>query len=314
MTTISVIIPMYNAAEYIAETLQSVSLQLLPNIWNLEIIVVNDSSTDKSAQIVAAFPDSRIFLVDLKENGGRVSARNLGIKAATGKYCLFLDADCAYHNQDTIGRYICAFESGIRACFGAATAVGDGFWERYQRENYQTRLSRNDLLSLVTSQNFGIEKDLLLIIGGFDARYQHYGFEDRDLYLTIAQYLNHYNIKISPDIKVCHRDRLSLDTVCSKMFNAGRYSAHVFKSKFPQEYIRMPYAKVDFSSLPPRCRPFIFHVLRRRKTFLLMGQKAIRLPIVPYGLKRLQVKCLSALYFMAGTWKQQACRGIIGGK
>ena len=58
----------------------------------MEIIVVDDGSTDNSAEYVKAYDDSRIRYI-FKENGGVSSARNAGIRAASGEWLLLLDAD-----------------------------------------------------------------------------------------------------------------------------------------------------------------------------------------------------------------------------
>ncbi len=88
---VSVIIPVYNTELYIAACLESVCRQTLKNI---EVIVVNDGTTDRSMikVVAAAEKDSRIKVIN-KENGGLSSARNRGIKEAVGEYILFLDSD-----------------------------------------------------------------------------------------------------------------------------------------------------------------------------------------------------------------------------
>lgn len=88
---VSVIIPVYNVQEYLEECVESVRSQTLKNI---EIICVNDGSTDESPRILRELEkqDSRIKIVD-KPNGGLSSARNLGMKEASGEYILFLDSD-----------------------------------------------------------------------------------------------------------------------------------------------------------------------------------------------------------------------------
>jgi len=88
---LSIIIPVYNVEEYLSRCLESVVNQTLLDI---EIICVNDGTKDNSVAIVEAFmhQDNRIHLVH-KENGGLSSARNVGIKKATGDYILFLDSD-----------------------------------------------------------------------------------------------------------------------------------------------------------------------------------------------------------------------------
>lgn len=88
---LSVIIPIYNVEKYLRECLDSVISQTLEEI---EIVCVNDGSTDGSRDILCAFEkkDNRIVVVD-KENGGQSSARNLGLDVAKGKYVYFLDSD-----------------------------------------------------------------------------------------------------------------------------------------------------------------------------------------------------------------------------
>ncbi|MCH4831112.1 hypothetical protein BWK60_12210 [Flavobacterium covae] len=85
----SVIIPLYNKENYIYNTLISVINQ---TYTYFEIIIVNDGSTDKSLEIVKNINDSRIKIFE-QNNKGVSSARNLGIKNATGSLIAFLDAD-----------------------------------------------------------------------------------------------------------------------------------------------------------------------------------------------------------------------------
>ncbi len=89
---VSVIIPVYNVEEYLRQCLDSVINQTFKDI---EIIIVNDCSTDNSLQIIEEYQkkDKRIKLIDLKQNVGLGNARNEGIKAANGKYLIFVDSD-----------------------------------------------------------------------------------------------------------------------------------------------------------------------------------------------------------------------------
>lgn len=86
---VSIIIPVYNAERFVYSTLESV----LNQSWrNLEVIVVNDGSTDRSMEICQQFDDPRITYVE-QENGGTAAARNTGIRHARGEYIGFIDAD-----------------------------------------------------------------------------------------------------------------------------------------------------------------------------------------------------------------------------
>lgn len=92
---ISVIIPVYNAEQYIDRCISSV----ISNTYkNLEIIVVDDGSTDNSLSILNGQNDNRIMVLQ-KENGGVSSARNAGLRFATGDYISFVDADDWVHAQ-----------------------------------------------------------------------------------------------------------------------------------------------------------------------------------------------------------------------
>lgn len=88
---VSVLIPVYNVEDYLEKCLDSVIAQTLNNI---EIICVNDGSTDGSVEILQRYKekDSRIKIIT-KENGGLPSARNAGLDAAKGKYIGFVDSD-----------------------------------------------------------------------------------------------------------------------------------------------------------------------------------------------------------------------------
>jgi teichuronic acid biosynthesis glycosyltransferase TuaG len=92
MPAVSVITPTYNAAAFIADTIRSVQAQTFPD-W--EMILVDDASTDETAEIVAAFAgtDSRLKLIRLERNSGTGVARDTATNAATGRYIAFLDAD-----------------------------------------------------------------------------------------------------------------------------------------------------------------------------------------------------------------------------
>jgi glycosyltransferase involved in cell wall biosynthesis len=89
--TFSVVIPAYQAADTIGDAIESVLVQ---TVVPLELIVVDDGSTDDIEAALASYRD-RISLIS-KENGGRASALNLGVGHASGEYVSFLDADDAY--------------------------------------------------------------------------------------------------------------------------------------------------------------------------------------------------------------------------
>lgn len=88
---ISIIVPVYNVEEYLNECLDSIKRQTYKNI---EVILVNDGSTDGSKEICERYckNDSRFKLIN-QENQGLSETRNVGVRASIGEYIFFVDSD-----------------------------------------------------------------------------------------------------------------------------------------------------------------------------------------------------------------------------
>lgn len=91
MKLVSIIVPVYNVETYLKECLESIIFQ---DYKNIEVIAVNDGSTDSSGEILQKYAtiDNRIKVFH-KSNGGLASARNYGLAQASGEYILFVDSD-----------------------------------------------------------------------------------------------------------------------------------------------------------------------------------------------------------------------------
>lgn len=92
---VSVIVPVYNVEAYLMECLESISKQTYENI---EIVAVNDGSTDSSRELLENYKDERLVIYD-KENGGLSDARNYGIERAKGEYIICVDSDDRIHPE-----------------------------------------------------------------------------------------------------------------------------------------------------------------------------------------------------------------------
>ncbi len=98
---VSVMMPAYNAARFIAEAIESVLAQTYQQ-W--ELLVVNDGSRDDTADIAGSYSDPRVRLIN-KENGGEASARNVALENSRGEFIAYLDADdvwLPHHLQVTV--------------------------------------------------------------------------------------------------------------------------------------------------------------------------------------------------------------------
>lgn len=118
MLVVSIIITVYNGAEYLQECLDSIFAQTLKNI---EIICVDDASTDNTPQILKAY-ENKMTIITNTENCMAGESRNRGFQKATGEYVIFLDADDvyepdmlqkAYDKATSCGADICIFKEDL---------------------------------------------------------------------------------------------------------------------------------------------------------------------------------------------------------
>lgn len=167
---ISVVIPNYNYARYLGQAIASVTSQTYDN---LQIIVVDDGSTDNSIEIAEMFKEKIILL--RKINGGVSSARNLGIKHATGSFVCFLDADDCWEPNKlelqlkvALNSNVGLVYSGYLECDSNLSAIREfspvfqGFCEDKYRKKPGTAIA---LLGTSTAL---IRRDVLNLVGNFD--------------------------------------------------------------------------------------------------------------------------------------------------
>ncbi len=105
---VSVVMPAYNCEKYIGEAIESVLEQRIP----LELIIVEDSSKDRTKEVVSSYlQDERITYIRNEKNAGVAASRNKGIELAKGKYIAFLDADDRW-TKDKLERQVTFMEEG----------------------------------------------------------------------------------------------------------------------------------------------------------------------------------------------------------
>lgn len=129
---ISVIVPIYNVEKYLKKCVDSIINQTLTNI---EIILVNDGSTDNCGQIIDEYAnnDKRIVVVH-KENGGQSSAKNMGLDIAKGKYIGFIDSDDFIHNDMYKNLYDAIENSKADICVCGREAYSEAGKLYYKKE------------------------------------------------------------------------------------------------------------------------------------------------------------------------------------
>lgn len=184
---VSIVIPAYNAAKFLPEVIQSVLNQSYQN-W--ELLVIDDGSTDNTAELVNEYSeqDSRVHLIS-KENGGVSVARNLGAQLAKGELIAFLDSDDLWL-EDKISAHVSYMTSHpqVGVSFGRVELIEtDGKTTNKLTDNIVDTLQPQDLFysnPTVTTSNLVIRKSVFQMLNGFDESMQYN--EDIDLLFRLA--------------------------------------------------------------------------------------------------------------------------------
>ncbi|MDE2222744.1 MAG: glycosyltransferase family 2 protein [Candidatus Omnitrophica bacterium] len=182
--TVSVIIPAYNAAAFIAQTIESVLAQTYKNI---EVIAVDDGSTDNTRQVTAQYKSVRYIY---KKNGGPASARNTGIETSKGDYLAFLDADDIWE-REKISRQIDCFKNNpaLGLVYTAVNVIDEQ--GNFVRPKFSGNLSGRAFNGLfrknhLTASAVMIKKSCLVDAGKFDEDLEIISVEDYDLWLRVT--------------------------------------------------------------------------------------------------------------------------------
>ena len=189
--TISVVMPAFNAAQHIRQSIQSVLEQTFDD-WDL--IVIDDGSTDETAAVAGSFSDSRIRCLS-RENGGQAAARNTGIVNTHGEYIAFLDADDLWL-PEKLDRQL---EIARRTSADVVYCDGYVFFDTDREE-------RGDFFAVVPGLKDGatmtpllyqynriatlaamVKRDVVESVGLFDESRLFQNCEDYDLWLRLAR-------------------------------------------------------------------------------------------------------------------------------
>ena len=195
---VSVIIPTYNRETTILRAVQSVLDQTYSN---LEVLVIDDGSTDGTAEIVNGIVDERVKYIVLEKNGGPSNARNVGVQMAEGEWIAFQDSDDCWHKDKLEAQMAYAGEhpeyAMIYCMYNAILESGEQIivppkpWINPMEGNMvKTLLQRN----MIGAPTVVAKRDAFLKINGFDTSYK--ALEDWDFAIRFA---NDYEIGFVPE-------------------------------------------------------------------------------------------------------------------
>ena len=188
MPLVSVIVPTFNRGHFIGQAITSVLNQTYENI---ELLVVDDGSTDDTEAVAASFDDRRLHYIKLAQNVGRSAARNLGLKSTTGKFITFLDSD-DYYLPEKVERQVEFLNK--HAEFSMAYTASGCFTDENKPifYHYRAPVSGDIYPELaffkpltITLPTVMLRREVLDTVGGFDERMSR--FEDTDMWRRIAR-------------------------------------------------------------------------------------------------------------------------------
>lgn len=236
---VSVVIPAYNAEAFLLRTLGSIVKQ---TYRNLEILVIDDGSSDRTPIIVNEFvqTDNRIRLIQ-KKNAGVAAARNLGIQSALGEFIAPIDADDLWHANALEKMLACFLMSDSQLGVVYAWSVdidkndqstGSFHASLIQGKIYKTLICHNFLGNASATL---IRKSCLEHIGGYDTRLKEQnaqGCEDWDLYLRLAEL---YTFDVVPEFLIGYRKaRIGMSSDLVKMACSQQLMLQSIQHKHPE--------------------------------------------------------------------------------
>lgn len=197
---ISVIIPVYNAEDFLEECLDSVISQ---SIEGKEILCIDDGSWDNSYKILIQYQKRYSYIkVFRQDNKGAGEARNVGLNAASGQYVCFLDADDFYLDPDALNKMVYACETNkLQACAGLRKLYREGvleefFWCReyfkYEKNLKGVRLDYRENPDDYFYTNFIFSLEIIKKNGLLFPPYRRY--EDPPFFLRVMLQINKYII------------------------------------------------------------------------------------------------------------------------
>ena len=189
--SLSVVMPTYNAAEYIERSLESILRQ---SFKDYELIIIDDGSTDGTIELIEKQEDDRIYLIQREEESGITSALNRGIDEARGQYVARHDAD-DWSSPDRFDKQITYLETHPNvALLGTGAYLVDEDGKQIAKRRV---LSNPEVADLIDHNEFihgsvMMRREPLVDLGGYDERFLT--AEDYDLWLRLADQYSVANI------------------------------------------------------------------------------------------------------------------------
>jgi len=228
---VSVIVPAYNAARTIARCIESLLGQNFPR-RDFEIIVVDNNSTDTTAEIIKRYPVKYV----IEKKRGPAAARNAGIAASKGSILAFIDSDC-FARKDWLREGLAAFEDGVGCVAGRVLASEpENVYEKIiaGRDEFNVPEDYHGHSPYAITANVIFRREVFDAVGMFDTAFRAPAGEDVDICWRMLKGTA-FTLKRHDGAVVFHKHRSTLKSYFRQYFNYGLYN-QLLQKKFPEEF------------------------------------------------------------------------------
>lgn len=234
---LSVIVPAYYAEKTLGHCLAALASQTSVD-HTVEILVVDDGSTDRTAEVASAYPGVTLIR---QAHQGPAAARNTGARKASGEILLFTDADCV-PERDWVAEMTAPFaDPRVAAVKGAYRTRQTGLIARFAQVEFEERyalLKRQSAIDFVDSYSAAFRTQAFWDVGGFDPAFPCPNNEDVDLSYRLAR--AGYRMVFNPRAVVYHTHPATFRAYLRVKFWRGYWRMVVYR-RFPGKALRDSY-------------------------------------------------------------------------
>ncbi|WP_081694750.1 MULTISPECIES: tetratricopeptide repeat protein [Planktothrix] len=250
--TVSVIIPVYNKIDYTFQCLRSLAAHVQPQTA-LEVIVVNDASTDRTQEILANIEG--LILIKNPENLGFIQSCNQGAAIAQGEYLYFLNNDTEIRPNaieylievlvtdsqvGAVGSKLIYPSGALQESGGIIWNTGEG-WNYGRNENpYNPKYNYLRPVDYCSGASLMVRCKIFQALGGFEREFSPAYYEDTDLCFAIREWLG-LKVMVQPKSEVIHYEGISSGTTLNEGIKQYQLiNQEKFKKKWHQSLIQYP--------------------------------------------------------------------------
>ena len=237
--SVDVVIPCYNASYIVKKCVNSIISQEYGN--TVKIYLINDGSTDNTANILESFANNtNVSVINHVQNKGLSAARNSGINAGNSEIICFLDSDMVVKQNWIESHVLTLSEKGIVGVIGDSKLPPNeiaNLLDKYLYDNKrgarQVGERKHIYFTYFLFNNTAVKRSVFEIIDLFDENITFYGGEDTDLAIRLWEAYPH-GLRFSSKANSQHYHARDLNEFCKSMYQYGKTNLLILLNKYPQ--------------------------------------------------------------------------------